>query len=167
MDGVYICPCCKTIGVGCKPCSCNQDIAAWLTQMDGTPLYPFPPDITSDDLATITEGMRSNPDWFEAVVAAAEVQASRRAKYSGSGDPYTNFIKMSELLDVPMDEVFRFYCGIKMTRLAVTDSDFSDEKVNDTLVDLANYALLWRGWRERVEAATQTPTASQDVSVQG
>lgn len=164
-DG-YVCPACKEANPHCYPGACWSDPESprvWLTRSDGSPLYPFPPKMGTDDLNTITEGMRSNPYWFKAVVEAAEVQANRRAKYSGSGDPYTNFIKMSELLGVSMDEVFRFYCSIKMTRLAVTDGDFSDEKVNDTLVDLGNYALLWRGWRAREE--DRHP--KQDVPVQG
>ena len=92
---------------------------------------------------------QANEPWFKAMVQAAEIQANRRAKYSGDGDPYTNFILVAGLMKIEVAEVFRFYQAIKFARLLVAAGDFDDERTVDTLVDLANYALLEAGFRCR------------------
>lgn len=98
---------------------------------------------------TLEIAKQANEPWFKAMVQAAEIQANRRAKYSGEGDPYTNFIIVAGLMKIEVEEVFRFYQAIKFARLIVAAGDFDDERMVDTLVDLANYALLEAGFRCR------------------
>lgn len=99
----------------------------------------------------------SNPYWFKALLGAAKVQADRREKYSGgdfeNDDPYTNFITVALLMGLPVREVFKFYIAQKVARLMVSDKDFDDERYQDTLQDLANYALLAAGWEGRNDDA--------------
>jgi hypothetical protein len=79
-------------------------------------------------------------------VRASNLCAKRTKKYSVEGNPYFNFEKMAEVLDKPIDEVFKFYMSIKYTRLLAQSGDHEDETITDTLIDLANYALLYAGY---------------------
>ena len=105
--------------------------------------------LTQTEEETLAIAKQANEPWFHAMVQAAEIQANRRAKYSGEGDPYTNFIIVAGLMKIEVEEVFRFYQAIKFARLIVAAGDFDDERTVDTLVDLANYALLEAGFRCR------------------
>lgn len=98
---------------------------------------------------TLAIAKQANEPWFNAMVQAAEIQANRRAKYSGDGDPFTNFIIVAGLMKIEVADVFRFYQSIKFARLLVAAGDFDDERMIDTLIDLANYALLEAGFRCR------------------
>ena len=113
--------------------------------------------LTDRELTILSEAKDANPWYFEALVRAASIMAPRRKKYSGEGDPYTNFIIVNGILRkaVPgfdMAATFLVYIAIKVARLLVSrDEDFEDEKAEDTLFDLANYSLLMGGYfiRER------------------
>ena len=104
----------------------------------------------------ILEAKRSNGPWFDALMIAAQVQADRRAKYSGADfdeqDPYTNFIIVASIMGITVRRVFRFYIAQKVARIMVSQTDHDDERYQDTLTDLANYALLAAGWELRSEA---------------
>ncbi len=105
--------------------------------------------LSSAEEEILAVAKQANEPWFHAMVQAAEIQANRRAKYSGDGDPYTNFIIVAGLMKIEVNEVFRFYQAIKFARLIVAAGDFDDERMVDTLIDLANYALLEAGFRCR------------------
>jgi len=101
------------------------------------------------ELEVLALAKEANGPWFEAVLKAAQIQADRRAKYSGQGDPFTNFEVVGRLMGVDTKDVFRFYQAIKFARLLVAAGDFEDESLEDTLIDLANYSLLEAGFRCR------------------
>lgn len=108
----------------------------------------------------------ANPSWFQALLKASEIQAERRAKYSGDGNPYTNFIIVSALFrmkhpEITDEDIFYFYQCLKLARLIVSAEDFDDEKVEDTLIDLANYALLEVGFR-----CQKSDAQEQDLQIQ-
>ena len=113
------------------------------------------PEIGTNLLEVINEAKRSNGPWFDALMIAAQVQADRRAKYSGSDfeeqDPYTNFIIVASIMGITVRRVFRFYIAQKVARIMVSQTDHDDERYQDTLTDLANYALLAAGWELRSE----------------
>ena len=124
--------------------------------------------ITPDELEALGAGKESNPYWFMAIVEASKIQAERRKKYSGEQHPYYNFVDMAFRTKTPvfklfrkflhlklvqlvlspiiMFHIFKFYLSIKQARLAVGDTDFSDEKVMDTFLDIVNYAAIAAGW---------------------
>ena len=116
-------------------------------------------EIGADMLDVITEAKRSNSPWFDAFMIAAQVQADRRAKYSGADfvqqDPYTNFIIVASIMGITVRRVFRFYIAQKLARIMVSQTDHDDERYQDTLTDLANYALLAAGWELRSEEEKQ------------
>jgi len=103
----------------------------------------------------LEEARRSNGPWYLALLIAAKVQADRRAKYSGADfedeDPYTNFIRVASSMGISVRRVFRFYIAQKVARIMVSQTDHDDERYQDTLTDLANYALLAAGWELRSE----------------
>lgn len=90
----------------------------------------------------------ANPWYFRALREAAAIMPKRRAKYSGE-DPFDNFEKVGRITGTSAAEAFRFDIALKLARLQVGAGDFEDESFNDCLRDLANYALLWYGYRLR------------------
>ena len=114
-------------------------------------------------MQVINEAKRSNGPWFEALMIAAQVQADRRAKYSGADfteqDPYTNFIIVASIMGITVRRVFRFYIAQKVARIMVSQTDHDDERYQDTLTDLANYSLLAAGWELRSEEEKQLAIA--------
>lgn len=91
----------------------------------------------------------ANPHWLRSAAIAAKTMGSRRKKYSGSGDPYLNFILTARLKGVEVADVFRDYLGLKLARHMVDAGNFGDESSVDTDIDMANYALLSAGWKMR------------------
>ena len=118
-------------------------------------------ELSAAEEAALAQAKQANGPWFNAMVQAAKIQANRRAKYSGDGDPYTNFIIVAGLMKIEVAEVFRFYQAIKFARLLVAAGDFDDERTVDTLVDLANYALLEAGFRCRNSESNAPEHSSQ------
>jgi hypothetical protein len=102
-----------------------------------------------DSFQTLGGAQEANPFWFGEVVEAARKMISRRAKYSGKTDPYTNFIIMARALGLRVSRVFVFYKIIKLARDLVGAGDFEDESAIDTDHDEGNYAFLSAGWRRR------------------
>jgi hypothetical protein len=93
----------------------------------------------------INEAKSANKFWYNAFIEAAKIMIDRRKKYSGNEHPYFNFAKMAQLQNKSLHEIFLFYIGIKFSRLLATQSDFKDESLLDTFLDIANYALLAAG----------------------
>ncbi len=88
---------------------------------------------------------QANPHMFKAVLEALSLMAVRRQKYSGDHHSYFNFADMSRRTGLSLSSVFRFYLNLKMSRLSVSDDDFSDERMVDTLLDIINYAAIAAG----------------------
>jgi hypothetical protein len=101
---------------------------------------------TGKEMSVLRKAKYANPYWWRAMVSAAEVMPSRAEKYSGTIDPYTNFIEVAKILGCKVRDVFIHYVAIKLARAKVSDGDFEDESFMDSLRDLANYAMLWFGW---------------------
>lgn len=117
--------------------------------------------ILNDELITLALAKEANGHWFNAMLSAARIQANRRAKYSGSGDPFTNFHIVAEYQGKPTQDIFELYQDIKMARIKVQAGDFEDESLNDTLIDMANYCLLEVGLRCR-----NSTSSAQEHSLQ-
>jgi len=113
------------------------------------------------ELEVLALAKEANEPWWDAVLKAAQIQADRRAKYSGEGDPFTNFEVVGRLMGVDTKDVFRFYQAIKFARLLVAAGDFEDESLEDTLIDLANYSLLEAGFRCRNSESSAPEPSTQ------
>lgn len=96
---------------------------------------------------TLEKAYEANPFWMKAILSAAYIMIERRKKYSGTADPYYNFVDMQRRNpNRTMLDVFLWYIDIKRSRLSATQTDFKDESLVDTLVDMLNYAALALGW---------------------
>jgi hypothetical protein len=96
---------------------------------------------------------KANPHYLNALVEAAKILPQRAEKYSGEANPYRNFELMNMMLSeyfehkyghqVDMRDTFIFYIALKFARLLVSgNKDFSDDKSQDSIRDLLNYAAL-------------------------
>ena len=106
------------------------------------------------ELEILALAKEANGPWFDIVVKAAGIQAERRKKYSGDGDPYTNFLIVANLFrmkypEIKDEDIFFFYQCIKFARLMVDSGDFTDESREDTLIDMGTYSFLEAGFRCR------------------
>ena len=104
--------------------------------------------VTPSELQTLTAVKEINPAYYQALLKAAEILVPRSKKYSTGKDPFINFKFLGSILQEKTEETFKYYVGIKFARALVQAGDFEDESSVDTLLDLANYALLWAGYEE-------------------
>lgn len=103
--------------------------------------------VTPDEIKALDQVKRANPYYFKALVAAASLIPDRRAKYSGDFNPFYNFQVLANAMSIPVYQAFTFYREAKRARLLATpDANFRDERIEDTLLDLANYTLLQAAW---------------------
>ena len=113
--------------------------------------------VSDKEAVILTAAERANPWWFRAMVKAAEVQAERRAKYSGEdADPFLNFKIVGYLMRLRFPgmtdtDVFYLYQCLKFARLAVNAGDAPDESHMDTLIDMGNYSFLEAGYRDKMD----------------
>ncbi len=110
--------------------------------------------ISKEDLALFEKVKESNPYYYEAMLKSASIMPTRRDKYSGTGDPYTNFKLVhfilqewfKERVKLDMRDVFAFYNALKFARYVVSGNiDYEDESGLDSRRDGANYYLLDMG----------------------
>jgi hypothetical protein len=98
-----------------------------------------------------------------------EITKRKNADYSGSGvDPFANFRQVGSLVQKPdvIEIGFITRMSDKMSRIGSFISNgtlqVKDESVEDTLLDLANYCLLFAGYLKSVnkvqnESSSATP----------
>lgn len=103
----------------------------------------------TETLEILERAEQANPHFFRELVAAAKKMSSRRNKYSGDTDSYTNFIIMARILGQRVSSVFVYYKVIKLARDIVGSGDFDDESMVDTDHDEGNYSFISAGWRTR------------------
>ena len=105
--------------------------------------------LDQDELHTLQAAKSANPWYFNALVLAAAVVPQRVHKYSPGDNQFVNFETAARLMGKTVSECFRWYQALKFARLLESDEDAEDESLADTLGDLAYYALLERGWRDK------------------
>jgi hypothetical protein len=86
-----------------------------------------------------------------------QLVSSKSEDYADEGDPFTNFTGSAYLANVTDEQVFNVLIGIKVERLRQLTSgkEPNHEGIEDTLMDLANYAALWIAFRRREAAKEQ------------
>ena len=71
--------------------------------------------------------------------------------YSSDSDPWSNFRFSADAAGITVDQGFLFLYGVKIARLRellVAGKTPNNESIDDTLVDLSNYAAVHRSYRE-------------------
>lgn len=108
------------------------------------------------ELKVIHDARTRHPNYFAAVIDALEISTNRMAEYAGDDtlDPFFNFKWRASIMKDPGDEismrevllVFRGDIFLKLSRLVSNFKDMSIPRLEDTLLDLGNYALLALGY---------------------
>ncbi len=92
--------------------------------------------------------------YFEALMYSAGVIIDRNEKYTGKEtdrDVFANFVLDARIQGVAVSQVFKQWISKKTARIMINDGNYLDESFQDSLRDLANYALLWIGFLDTVE----------------
>lgn len=95
--------------------------------------------------------------YFEALMYSAGVIINRNEKYTGEEtdrDVFANFVLDASIQGVSVSDAFRQWISKKTARVMINDSDYADESFQDSLRDLANYALLWIGYLDTVSKSS-------------
>lgn len=71
---------------------------------------------------------------------------------SGDTTRYENFLRQAEIVSwfkSDVDKAFASMIAVKLTRLGslLDNKEPKHESIEDTFIDLINYAALWGGWR--------------------
>ncbi len=76
---------------------------------------------------------------------------SKANDYADDENVYSNFENAARMANVTVDQVFMTLIGIKVERLRqlMEGTVPNHEAIDDTRIDLANYAALWQGWVEQ------------------
>jgi hypothetical protein len=89
--------------------------------------------------------------YFNAVLDQMRSIHDRKvADYASAQNPYSNFEMSAEVAGVPVETVFRVLIGVKLARLAELLNNAktpNNESIDDSIIDLANYAALWASYR--------------------
>lgn len=76
---------------------------------------------------------------------------SKANDYADDGNVYSNFEGAALLANITVDQVFMVLIGVKVERLRqlMAGKEPNHEAIDDTRIDLANYAALWQGYAEQ------------------
>jgi hypothetical protein len=93
----------------------------------------------------------TNPQFAFILKEMARICDSKSHDYAKSDNPYSNFEFAGELgamFNSPVDVAFATLIGVKLARLAELKKGKTpnNESVQDTHIDLANYAAIWASY---------------------
>lgn len=98
--------------------------------------------------------MGCNPKFDAVLRKMADIHDKKSEDYASAEDRYSNFkfaAECARLFTDPLDQVFASLIGVKLARLGELRSSGktpNHESIQDTRVDLANYAALWASFYE-------------------
>ena len=75
-----------------------------------------------------------------------EISKRKNADYGGARSPFANFM-LAEQLGIPAEKAILVRMCDKLSRIATlldAEAQVEDEKLADTLLDLANYSIILR-----------------------
>ena len=106
----------------------------------------------------------------ECVEKMTEITKKKNADYAGPGnDPFANFTRVEKMGICSTEQGFLTRMTDKMSRLSsfvqVGKLEVLDESVEDTLLDLANYAILMAGYIKSKSEVSEHDITVRDVQV--
>ncbi len=110
-----------------------------------------------------------NPYFTDVLGQMAEVHDRKNEDYAADDNPFSNFSGVAAMTGLETDKVFQVMIGIKMERLKQlvgTGKAPNNESVDDTILDLANYAAIWLAWRKREQAGSPIEARTMPASVE-
>ena len=95
-----------------------------------------------------------NPLFDEVLLRMWTTHRSKQHDYADDSNPYSNFEGAARIAGLTVAQVFHALLGVKMERLRQLSSgkEPNHESLDDTLLDLANYAALWLSYPEHAHA---------------
>lgn len=90
------------------------------------------------------------PEFLEALKKMEDIHVKKNEDYATESDPLSNFTHSSylgSLFNKDRDKAFAILIGTKLGRLSSllnSSNTPNNESIEDTLIDCANYMLLWR-----------------------
>jgi hypothetical protein len=89
----------------------------------------------------------------EIYTKAKTILESKGHDYSNDGNRFANFEKVASVMNMTPEQAFVFYLSIKVTRLSElfgNNKKPNNESIEDTLIDLINYAILFYSYRTKM-----------------
>ena len=92
----------------------------------------------------------ANHPVFEVFDRMRATVESKAGDYADDGNVYSNFEGAAHVAGITVDQVFMTLIGVKVERLRqlMSGKEPNHEAIDDTRIDLANYAALWQGYAE-------------------
>lgn len=90
------------------------------------------------------------PEFSTTLKQMEKLHIKKNDDYANNDNPFFNFdeiTKMTSLFKNERDKTFAHFIANKFSRLANllnSDKEPNNESIQDSLVDLANYAILWK-----------------------
>jgi len=114
-----------------------------------------------DDLLSDQRCSYSSNKEFDAVLRLmGELHDKKAHDYAKDANRYSNFESAAEVADITPERVFLVMIGIKIARIRelLSGKEPLNESLDDTILDLAVYASIWRAYRvEQEKVTTLTP----------
>lgn len=94
--------------------------------------------------------MSRNPRFDAILKRIKDTHDKKNEDYADNDNPYSNFEGAANVAGVSVDDVFRVMIGIKAERLRQlgTGKTPNFESEDDSILDLAVYAILWLSYRQ-------------------
>lgn len=95
-------------------------------------------------------GNRGLKEFYETLERMAEIHDKKSADYAEVSNPLSNFDVTTFLLTLfnnPRDQTFVWPIATKLARLATllnSGNTPNNESIEDSLIDIANYVILWK-----------------------
>ena len=101
--------------------------------------------------------MARNPYFDETLAKMLRIHDAKNEDYAAGDNPFANFEITAKASGLSVDRVLLTMIGVKTARLVSllgNEADPNFESIDDSILDLANYAAIWHAWRKR-EASHQ------------
>lgn len=95
-----------------------------------------------------------NPYFDNTLTLMGDIHDRKNEDYAAGDNPFSNFEGTAAIAGCTVDKTFQVMLGIKMERLKQlvdTDKTPNHESIDDTIIDLANYAAIWYAYRLSVQ----------------
>lgn len=97
-------------------------------------------------------GTSGNKAFDDVVSQMLAVHRDKSHDYANQNNAYANFERQAGITNTSVDMVFFNAIAIKIARLTElvgNSKEPKNESIDDTILDLANYAAIWLSWRQR------------------
>lgn len=87
-----------------------------------------------------------------------DVADAKAHDYADPEDLFSNFTNVGRALGLSPDRVFHLHIAVKYERMRqlMTKGEAKNESLEDTILDMANYAALWLAYRKTLRPTITT-----------